>query len=337
VVRAAELDIPFERVHDRAARIAIPLPFFSVPVNVHVVLAGRPLLVDTGPRTDETRERLEAGLARLSLELEDVGDVVVTHHHVDHGGFLATLCERSRARAWVHQDDLEQTLDVPGEIKRRAAAYRDMASLWGLTPPEVESMTESYERFSAFGGTTPRDRARSVRDGELLPVEGARLRVLHVPGHSEGQIVLHDEDANALYAADHVLERVTPNPTVYIPPYRGKTTGLGDYLASLDRLRSLPEDVLVCPGHGRPFRGLNARLDEIRAHHDERARQILGLVEKREEATIVSLAREIWRGLKEAAVVLAAREVHGHLDLLEQQGLVSREERSGAWIFRRAG
>ena len=170
-----------------------------------------------------------------------------------------------------------------------------------------------------------------------VPVPGLHLRAIHVPGHSEGQVVLHDEADNVLFSADHVLERVTPNPTVYIPPYRGKTTGLGDYLASLDRLRSLPEDVLVCPGHGRPFRGLNARLDEIRAHHDERARQILGLVEKREEATIVSLAREIWRGLKEAAVVLAAREVHGHLDLLEQQGLVSREERSGAWIFRRAG
>ncbi|MBI3724204.1 MBL fold metallo-hydrolase [bacterium] len=334
--RTRERDVGFERVNERVARITIPLAFFSVPVNVHVVLAERPLLVDVGPRTDEALERLGAGLDRLSLRLEDVADAVVTHHHVDHGGFLSSLVERSRARAWVHEDDLAQTLDVPGEIRRRAARYREVARLWGLSHEDVAGLARNYEGYAVYGGTTPRERLTPVKDGELLAIPGIRLRAIHVPGHSEGQIVLHDEDANALFAADCVLERVTPNPTVYIPPYRGRTTGLGDSLASLERLRSLPRDVLVLPGHGAPFRGLHARLDEIRSHHEERARGILALLAERKEATVVSLAREIWRGLRSEAVVLAAREVHGHLDILEQQGSVAREERDGAWMFRRA-
>ena len=37
------------------------------------------------------------------------------------------------------------------------------------------------------------------------------VRVIHVPGHADNQIVLHDEARGILFAADHLLLGITPN------------------------------------------------------------------------------------------------------------------------------
>ena len=39
---------------------------------------------------------------------------------------------------------------------------------------------------------------------------------------------------------------------------------------TLQRFKDLPPDTLVLPSHGRPFRGIGARVDELVRHHDER-------------------------------------------------------------------
>ena len=42
------------------------------------------------------------------------------------------------------------------------------------------------------------------------------------------------------------------------------------YLDSIKRMRTLPADTLVLPSHGRPFKGLHTRVDQLVSHHDER-------------------------------------------------------------------
>jgi hypothetical protein len=51
---------------------------------------------------------------------------------------------------------------------------------------------------------------------------------------------------------------------------------LGDYLASLTALEARTDSgTLVLSGHRLPFRGLHARIDQLRAHHDARCAQVL--------------------------------------------------------------
>jgi glyoxylase-like metal-dependent hydrolase (beta-lactamase superfamily II) len=47
------------------------------------------------------------------------------------------------------------------------------------------------------------------------------------------------------------------------------------YIDSIKRMKALPEDTLVLPSHGRPFRGLHTRVDQLVAHHDERFADVL--------------------------------------------------------------
>jgi glyoxylase-like metal-dependent hydrolase (beta-lactamase superfamily II) len=325
-----------ERLSDEVARIEIPLTFFSVPVNVWVLKAERPVLIDTGPRTDAAREQLTADLAELHIDARDVGSVIVTHHHIDHSGLLAELAAHG-ARGFCHEDEVEATADIPGSIAKKMDGYRSLAVGWGVPDELVSKLMRYLEKFGQLGGVTPRSRIFPLQGAEAdVPIAGASLRAIHVPGHSEGQIVLHDRARNILFSADHVLERVTPNPNIYTPPYRGQTNGLADYVASLELLRSLPKDILVCPGHGRAFTGLHARIDTILVHHRERLGDILRCLEDGAGHTVLDVAQKVWPALGPGDVGLACREVHGHLDLLERERAVSHTEERGALVFRRA-
>jgi glyoxylase-like metal-dependent hydrolase (beta-lactamase superfamily II) len=46
------------------------------------------------------------------------------------------------------------------------------------------------------------------------------------------------------------------------------------YLDSLDRYADLPDDTLVLPSHGKPFRGLHVRIAQLRAHHKARLDEV---------------------------------------------------------------
>ena len=46
------------------------------------------------------------------------------------------------------------------------------------------------------------------------------------------------------------------------------------YLDSLERMKALPKDTLVLPSHGRPFKGLHTRVDQLVAHHDDRFAEV---------------------------------------------------------------
>jgi len=69
------------------------------------------------------------------------------------------------------------------------------------------------------------------------------------------------------------LAKISPNVSVEAMDPDGDPLGL--YLRSLERLRTLPQDVLVLPGHNLPFVGLSTRADELIAHHEARCRAIV--------------------------------------------------------------
>ncbi|MFX5260807.1 hypothetical protein ABTD18_20075, partial [Acinetobacter baumannii] len=68
-----------------------------------------------------------------------------------------------------------------------------------------------------------------------------------------------------LIAGDQVLPRISSNVSLGVTEPEGDP--LGDWLASLAKLRALPADLLVCPAHGEPFTGLHVRLDALRDEH----------------------------------------------------------------------
>jgi glyoxylase-like metal-dependent hydrolase (beta-lactamase superfamily II) len=76
-----------------------------------------------------------------------------------------------------------------------------------------------------------------------------------------------------LISGDMVLPRISTNVSVIdIEP---EADPLPLYLDSIAALRRLPSGTLVLPSHGKPFTGLHERIEQLRAHHDERFADVL--------------------------------------------------------------
>jgi glyoxylase-like metal-dependent hydrolase (beta-lactamase superfamily II) len=108
--------------------------------------------------------------------------VILTHHHVDHGGTALALCQETDAHLAVHRAD--QCYLVPGRPRERA-------TLFGL----FELLPTAMGRFlmSCAGCDT-----RPLEDGDVV----AGLRVIHAPGHTPGSICLYSEQESALLTGD---------------------------------------------------------------------------------------------------------------------------------------
>jgi glyoxylase-like metal-dependent hydrolase (beta-lactamase superfamily II) len=53
---------------------------------------------------------------------------------------------------------------------------------------------------------------------------------------------------------------------------------LARFLESLRAFEALPDDTLVLPSHGLPFRGIAARVSQLRQHHDARLVELIDAV-----------------------------------------------------------
>ena len=82
-------------------------------------------------------------------------------------------------------------------------------------------------------------------------------------------------------------------------------------------------DTLVLPSHGLPFHGLHARLEALRAHHEDRLAQTRDAVA--EPRTGVELIPVLFkREMDVHQLSFAIGEVLAHLHLLESEGAVVR-------------
>src|SRR5690606_24615260 len=71
-----------------------------------------------------------------------------------------------------------------------------------------------------------------------------------------------------LIAGDMVLPKISTN--VSVRPVEPDGDQLGRFLESLTRFAALPQETLVLPSHGLPFRGIRTRIAQLQAHHAER-------------------------------------------------------------------
>lgn len=110
-------------------------------------------------------------------------------------------------------------------------------------------------------------------DGERFTIEEHEWRVITGTGHSPEHAALYCEKRHVLISGDMLLPRITTN--VFVLAATPESDALQLYLDSIDRFLSLPADTLVLPSHGKPFRGLHERIDQLHQHHRHRCKLMI--------------------------------------------------------------
>jgi glyoxylase-like metal-dependent hydrolase (beta-lactamase superfamily II) len=292
-------------------------------------------IVDCGITNDATRAAWEQVFAN-ELQGLPVLRVIVTHMHPDHIGLAHWLTERWGVRMWISATDWNAarmaSTSTTGFGGASAAAF--MAS-HGLTDPEaIEKIKARSNYFASMVPQVPA-RFRRLMHGDVLRI-GAHDWHCHAGyGHAPEHISLQCPALGTLISGDMVLPRISTNVSVIdIEP---EANPLPLYLDSIARLRALPEDTLVLPSHGRPFRGLHERITQLDTHHDERFADVLTAC-AREPQTAASLLPVLFRRpLDLHQTTFAMGESIAHLHALWLRGQLKREAGAdGVFRFRAA-
>lgn len=252
-----------ERIQPGIWRLKLPCPWPGVPHgNAWAMQQGAGIaLFDTGVGGRGRLRMLDIALAQAGFGVEDVKLVVCTHSHSDHYGLAASICEETGCELWMHPnwehirlqaDDPEAALEARLEVGRMSGV--PMVAL------------DRYRQRAA----NPEELIDGIRvpDRELVPgveveTDVGTWSVIETPGHAPSHVCLHQAERRLLVSGDHLLGR-----TAIFFDYGHTPDPFGEYMASLDAIEPLPVD-LCLPGHGKPFRESEAKIEAVREHAAE--------------------------------------------------------------------
>lgn len=153
--------------------------------------------------------------------------------------------------------------------------------------------------------------SEGYRPGDVITVGGGELRVIATPGHTGDSLSLLLTADGGLLTGDTVLGRGT---TVI-----ARDGSLGDYLRTLDELRSLADTAglrVLLPGHGPLLGDPAGVLDYYIAHRKERLDQVRAAMAKgaRTPAEIVAV---VYADVDRSLWPAAEQSVRAQLDYLD--------------------
>jgi glyoxylase-like metal-dependent hydrolase (beta-lactamase superfamily II) len=241
-VRVAERWFEHQTIDDGVLRIREPYVDPFLRANLYLVRGReRDLLIDAGLGLASLVGRLPQLFRRRVL-------AVATHRHFDHVGGLAEFDAVA-----VHRNDADAI--ATGEIFA-SLVIEDYPpeELSGYEAPEALLTALPHEGFDPRAyRVEPVTPSLLLEEGDVLDLGERKLSVLHLPGHTPGEIGLWEDETGTLFSGDCVYESGVLLDEL-------PESNIEEYVASMDRLRDLPVRI-VHGGHDDSFG--RARLLEL--------------------------------------------------------------------------
>jgi glyoxylase-like metal-dependent hydrolase (beta-lactamase superfamily II) len=351
-VLESQLDYPFgETLPERGSTIEVApglhwlrmgLPFALDHINLWLLRdavgerAGW-TIVDSGIDDAATRAAWE-NIFATRLDGLPVLRIIVTHMHPDHIGCAHWLCERWNVRLWISATDFNvarlassASAGFGGPLSAAFMAVHGMAA----DPVAVDKVGARSNYYRSLVPALPLT-YRRLLDGGTVEIGRADAREAWSCragyGHAPEHIALHNAARAVLISGDMVLPRISTNVSVVdIEP---EADSLRLYLDSIERMRKIPADTLVLPSHGRPFRGLHTRIDQLQAHHEARFADVLEALSAKGPQSAFELVPVLFkRRLDLHQMTFAMGESIAHLHALWFAGKLERHVADGVYRF----
>ncbi|WP_409251270.1 MBL fold metallo-hydrolase [Bacillus sp. SCS-153A] len=309
------------------AKIVLPTPFAVGDVNVYLVKGETLSLIDVGPQTKEAKDVLDLSLGELGYSLEDIEQVILTHHHPDHAGMLDWMPD--------HMDILghpanERWLVRSEEFFEEHDRFYVKLFIQAGLPQEYLPFINKLRYPLKFMGN--RGLSRAIKEGDAIPGM-QEWKVLDTPGHAQSHISLWREKDGVMIAGDHILAEISPNPLIEPPEKEGQERPKPQlqYNQSLQELLKL-DISLTYTGHGGEVLDIHPLIHKRLKKQHERAMHVKELV-KNEPQPLFTLCQKLFPAVYRKELGLTLSETQAQIDYLEARQEIFYEERDGVLFY----
>jgi glyoxylase-like metal-dependent hydrolase (beta-lactamase superfamily II) len=313
--------------------ITLPTPFDVGPVNCVLLKGDAVSLIDCGPKTEDSKERLTAALKDNGLAFKDLDQYICTHYHPDHAG-LSDEIQQAGVKTYMLKEGVPYVSGDREFLEWTESFYTRLYSHFGV--PESLGRLElmKLRKYRTFSSPFTPD--ETPLEGDGLPGHEGFV-FLKTPGHSPDHLSLYHEGQGFLIGGDVLLPHISSNALLEPPALheseRPKT--LLQYRETLTTLLTLKLD-RVYPGHGEPFIDAHELIKKRLQDQEARASHIEGLLQDG-PLTVFELCARLFPKLYEKQLGLVVSEVAGHLDLLLENERIVKQESGGRFYFKETG
>ncbi len=153
---------------------------------------------------------------------------------------------------------------------------------------------------------------KELLGGETFDLGGKTLMAIATPGHTAGTVCFLLEESGALFTGDHVMGQ----GTVVVRTDQGGS--MADHIASLKALKGIGA-TRILSGHGDPIERVDAKIDELVRHREQREAQFMELLEEG-LSSIDEMLTRLYADTPERLLGLARHQAIAHLEKLREDG-----------------
>jgi len=312
-------------------KVEVPLPDNLLrSINSYIIKASeRDLIIDPGMNREECLNVMRTSLKKLKVDLRRT-DFFITHSHVDHFSLVLNLATEE-STIYFNRPDM-------GIVDRiRQGTFREDIAHFSFVSGFPENELNKILDFDADGYYRSERHLsfKMMEDGDIINTGDYVFRCLRTSGHTEGHTCLFEPNQKMLISGDHLLGDITPS----IQLRSDEGNPLKKYVESLDKVYDLDID-LVLPGHRGLFSGCKERITELKKHHQERADQVISILEKGSQNAYQVASQmtwdvncDSWDFFPVLHKWFATGEATAHLKYLEGKGTVRKEMKNQKIVY----
>ncbi|MED3660828.1 MBL fold metallo-hydrolase [Ureibacillus terrenus] len=299
-------------------KIVIPTPYDVGDVNAFLVKGDALSIVDAGPKTQEAYEALEYGIKNAGYRFDDIEQVILTHHHPDHAGWVDAF---PRAEILGHEY-IDHWMKKNEEFLRYREAFYEMYLRKQAVPEENIQEILSIRRNLELYGNTPL--TKYIQDGDEVPGHPG-LIAYYTPGHAQSHLIFHDQKTKEVIGGDLLLEKIASNPLIEPPVDLSfdRPRSLVQYQASLRFLATLDVAKLYA-GHGNEIVDVKGLVKERLQKDAHRTNQVYEILS--EPKTVYEVTKALYPAVYESQLGLTLSKTQGYLDVLVKEDRVRCEQ-----------
>lgn len=314
-------------------KLVIPAsPVFAGDMNAYLVVEDNIVtLVDIGPKTKKAWVGFTTQLEQAGFSINDIDQIILTHHHADHCGLLDILLEMREIPVMAHPLALPWVTRDQGFFQSYGPYFADLYRRMGVSDELIKKVIQqSYQMYEQFSCGI--HLSESLSEGK--PIPGMRgWEVLETPGHASSHLVFYKEADGVILAGDLIMKDTPTIPFIEPPiiPGKKKCSSMIQLRESLLKCRELKVKTTLS-GHGMEADNWQKIIDFRLQEHERRAEKVRNwLLDK--PLTAFQLSQRLFPKSFNKKVYPTICETIALLDLLLERKQITFELSSGVDIY----